>query len=237
MHSYDTAATRCSAHELKERLELKDRLPIVYTGTFESYQGLDLLVGSAKIVKEYHPEILFVLVGGKPQQIEHWQIEARKHDVEDCLLFLGIVPPAEALDYLEMAEILISPRVGGTSVPLKIYSYLHVGKPIIATDLLAHTQVLNNEIALLVAPTGEELADGILRLVRSPDLRRRLGHRAQQHARQRFDPANYLAKIAWIYQELKPSTSILEPVASSSPSVSAHSQNQPAASTFLNPEN
>jgi glycosyltransferase involved in cell wall biosynthesis len=103
-----------------------------------------------------------------------------------------------------MAEIVVSPRLGGTSVPLKIYSYLSAGKPIVATDLASHTQVLNDEIALLVAPTEEAFANGLLALVRSPDLRRRLGHRAQQFAQERFDYAEYLAKIDRVYQELLP---------------------------------
>jgi glycosyltransferase involved in cell wall biosynthesis len=87
-------------------------------------------------------------------------------------------------------------------VPLKIYSYLHSGKPIVATDLPAHAQVLNAEMAVLVAPTEEAFADGILALAQSPDLRKRIGLRGQQFVRERFDPADYLAKLDRLYQAL-----------------------------------
>jgi glycosyltransferase involved in cell wall biosynthesis len=166
---------------------------------------LDLLLKSAKIVREVNPEVSFVMVGGNPQQVTHWRNEAKIHGLEDCMLFTGSLPLAEAAAYLDMAEILVSPRLGGTSVPLKIYSYLSSGKPIVATNLAPHTQVLNDEIALLVAPTGEAFANGILALVRSPDLRRRLGHRAQQFAQERFGYADYLAKVDKVYQEFLPS--------------------------------
>ena len=49
---------------------------------------------------------------------------------------------------------LVSPRIRGTNTPLKIYSYLRSGKPIVATDLLTHTQVLSPEVARLVPRRG-----------------------------------------------------------------------------------
>ena len=39
-------------------------------------------------------------------------------------------------------DVLVSPRSRGTNTPLKIYQYLRSGKPIVATRLLTHTQVL-----------------------------------------------------------------------------------------------
>lgn len=212
-----------SAPELVERIESDHQLPVIYTGTFESYQGLDLLLSSAGIVKEAHPEVSFIMVGGDPRQVRHWQNEAKSRNLEDCMLFIGSVPPAEAIAYLEMAEILVSPRMGGTSVPMKLYSYLSSGKPIVATNLAPHTQLLNDQVALLVAPTEEAFANGILTLVRSPDLRKRLGHRAQQFAKERFDYAAYLEKIGEVYQELLPSACSAEeaaPIARSDPGFS-----------------
>jgi glycosyltransferase involved in cell wall biosynthesis len=203
VHTLGATRNHCSAHELVERLELSNKLPIVYTGTLENYQGLNLLLESAMIVRKHHPAVSFIIVGGKSQQIEYWQNEARKHHLEDCIHFVGTVLPAEALTYLEVAEILVSPRIDGTSVPLKIYSYLHSGKPTVATALAAHTQVLDEDIALLVAPTQEGLAEGILKLIWDPDLRQRLGRQAQRFARQVFDPGDYQAKVDQVYQMLR----------------------------------
>jgi glycosyltransferase involved in cell wall biosynthesis len=235
IYPYDDAS-HASARVLKERLGLNGKLPIVYTGTFEGYQGLDLLFGSATIVKRHYPEVLFVLAGGKPQQLEHWQAEARKHDLEDCTLFLGIVSPAEALACLEIAEILVSPRTEGTSVPLKIYSYLNSGKPIVATNLMAHTQVLDEETALLVAPTEEALANGILKLVRSPGLRQKLGHRAQEYGRARYGSSDYLAKVNRVYQAIDLTTRVSEPAAPAHQSAPASSQKQSAPVPSLKPK-
>jgi glycosyltransferase involved in cell wall biosynthesis len=184
------------------KLGVNNRLPIVYTGTFEPYQGLDLLFASAKIVKEHNPEAFFILVGGKPHQVKYWQAEVKKEQLEDSIHFIGIVPPEEVVTYLEMAEILVSPRTGGLSVPLKIYSYLHSGKPTVATKLFAHTQVLNDETAVLVEPQKEAFAEGILKLIQNPPLRQRLGLQAKKLAEERYNPTLYLAKLVQIYHEI-----------------------------------
>lgn len=200
-----TAPDQRSVDELKKRLGLIDKLPIVYTGTFERYQGLGLLFESAEIVRTYHPEASFVLVGGKPEQVEYWKNEVRNNLLEDGILFVGTVPVEEVPAYLEMAEILVSPRTEGTSVPLKIYSYIHSGKPTVATKLVCHTQLLNEDTAVLAAPTEAAFAEGILRLIRDPDLRRHLGLQAQKLAKEKYDPTNYWAKLDQIYQLLQSS--------------------------------
>jgi glycosyltransferase involved in cell wall biosynthesis len=203
VHTVGATRNHCSVQELVERLELSNKLPVVYTGSLERYQGLNLLLESAIIVRRHHPEVSFIIVGGESRQIEYWQNEAGKHHLEDCIRFVGTVPPAEALTYLEVAEILVSPRIDGTSVPLKIYSYLHSGKPTVATNLAAHTQVLNEDVALLVSPTQEALAEGILKLIWDPDLRQRLGRQAQRFARKEFDPRDYQARVDRVYQMLQ----------------------------------
>ena len=53
---------------------------------------------------------------------------------------------------------LTSPRSKGTNTPLKIYQYLRSGKPIVATRLLTHTQVLDDDTAMLTAPDPQAFA-------------------------------------------------------------------------------
>ena len=212
VHSFNAPPSNGSVDSLKRKLGLNDKFPIVYTGTFERYQGLDLLLESAKIVRQHNQHVSFVLVGGTSDQVDYWQNKAQKYQLEDCVQFVSAVSPAEALIYLEIAEILVSPRIEGTSVPLKIYSYLHSGKPIVATKLMAHTQVLNRETAILVEPTAKAVAHGILELIQAPNIRQQLGRQALSLAIEKFNPADYLKKVAYIYYMLNPSTDNMEPV-------------------------
>ncbi len=202
VHVIESPPDQSSVDELRKKLDLNNRLPVVYTGTFEYYQGLDLLFESVEIVRKHYPEVVFVLVGGKPEQIEYWQAEAKKNNLEECIIFVGTVTPAETLAYLELADILVSPRTEGLSVPLKIYTYLYSGKPIVATRLVAHTQVLNDDNAILVAPEKEAFAEGILKLIRDPDLRQHLGLQAQKFAKEKYSSASYFAKLERVYYSL-----------------------------------
>ncbi|MBE2197903.1 MAG: glycosyltransferase family 4 protein [Anaerolinea sp.] len=200
VYTNNATADNRDMEQLKQQLALQGLLPIVYTGTFEAYQGLDLLLESACIVVNENPKARFLLVGGKLHQISHWQQVAEQMGIAGQVQFMGTVPMEEASLYLKLAEVLVSPRTGGTSVPLKIYSYLHAGKATVATKLTAHTHVLNQDVAYLVEPTKEALAAGILKLLDDSDLRHRLGQRAQQFAEEKYSLANYLEKLRKVYQ-------------------------------------
>lgn len=195
---------RGSADTLKARLGLEGRVPVVYTGTFERYQGIDILLDSAAIVSKSCPDVTFVLVGGRTQQVEYWRSEAEKRGLNGSIRFVGSVPLEQTAAYMEMAEILVSPRTGGISVPLKVYSYLLSGKPIVATDIPTHTLVLDNSVAVLTEPSGTGFADGIVQLVRQPDLRRSLGARARRLAEERYSWDDYLKRLSFIYEGLQP---------------------------------
>jgi glycosyltransferase involved in cell wall biosynthesis len=202
IHAYSTGSQEGSAQGLRSQLGIGATLPVVYTGTLETYQGLDLLLDSAVIVRQHYPDISFVIVGGKPKQVEHWQNEARIRHLEGHVYFSGAVSPAQVLTYLELAEILVSPRINGTSTPLKVYSYLWAGKPTVATNVPAHRQVLSDENACLVAPDKESFASGILKFARDPHLRHQVGRQAKEFANRMFDLNTYQSKMAHVYQML-----------------------------------
>jgi glycosyltransferase involved in cell wall biosynthesis len=194
-------------------VKFEDRLPIVYTGTFEPYQGLDMLLNSMSIVKKKFPGAFLLMVGGQPKQIEELQDLVRNNCLEEDVCFVGTVPPQLAMSYLNIAEILVSPRTQGTSVPLKIYSYLNSGKPIVATRLPAHTQVLDDSMAVLVDPSSEALADGIVCLLNNQELGSPLGEKAKQVSSESYSMESYLRKVAQIYSCLKsvPTSTTSEP--------------------------
>ncbi len=67
-----------------------------------------------------------------------------RRGLADAVIFTGQRPAEEIPRYLDAATVLVSPRASGTNTPLKIYQYLRSGRPIVATRLRTHTQVLND---------------------------------------------------------------------------------------------
>src|SRR5438105_12740409 len=114
------------------------------------------------IVARTRPDARLVLAGGKPDQVERARSLARAAGIEAVTIFAGERPASEIPAYLLAADLLVSPRSRGTNTPLKIYQYLRSGKPIVATRLLTHTQVLSDETAILTGATAQGFADGVL---------------------------------------------------------------------------
>jgi glycosyltransferase involved in cell wall biosynthesis len=167
---------------------------VLYTGTFEAYQGLDLLYAAAARVRAADPTVRFLLAGGSPEQVAAGRQQVDRLGIADVVTFAGQRAPEEIPAFLDAATVLASPRSTGTNTPLKIYQYLRSGRPIVATRLLTHTQVLDDEVAVLTAPTAEALAEGILALVRDGARADALGQRARLLAETKYSYEAYLAK-------------------------------------------
>jgi glycosyltransferase involved in cell wall biosynthesis len=203
LHAFQLPVKPQAILKLKDNLGLNGKVPIIYTGTFERYQGLEMVLESAHIIRQHFPEVVFIFVGAKRNQVEDWTEKAQAMGVDDCTVFIDAVSPQDSMVYLAYAKILISPRIAGTSVPLKIYSYMHSGTPIVATNIPAHTQVLNKDIALLVEPTKEDFAEGIITLLSNPFLCNQLGENASRFAQEHFNYQEYEAKVKQIYHSLE----------------------------------
>ena len=192
-----------SGAAIRRELGVPDGAPIVlYTGTFEAYQGLDLLFESARRVAAERPDARFVMVGGRPDQNAAARTLAARAGAAAVVLFAG-QRPAEAIPaFLDAADVLVSPRSSGTNTPLKIYQYLRSGRPIVATRLLTHTQVLDDDVAILTPATAEGFADGILAALADPVRARAIGERARQMAESKYSYDAYLARTRRAYEYL-----------------------------------
>jgi glycosyltransferase involved in cell wall biosynthesis len=214
LHAYQMPVQPEAMEELKKKLNLEGRRPIVYTGTYERYQGLDMALACVNRVRSRYPNVVFIFVGAKVQQAREWTEKAKRLGLADHTIFLDVVPPEDSMIYLACAAALISPRLEGPSTPLKIYSYLHAKKPIIATRITSHTQVLTEDTALLTEPNHVSFADGILRVLDDHALAERLGKNAYQLAQDKFDRQDYITKVNQIYKTLALKLEIEEPALS-----------------------
>jgi glycosyltransferase involved in cell wall biosynthesis len=163
-----------------------DGLTIGYTGSLTRWQGLDLLLRAMRELDASGMPLHLVVIGDGMMRTE-WETLAAELGLGSRVRFLGRVPHAE-----------VPALVGGTDVgfaghaesrqgrvyhsPLKIYEYLAMGKPVVASA---------SEDALAVVRDGEngfvyrpgDLADLTSALRRAWTARERLpamGRRARQ---------------------------------------------------------
>jgi glycosyltransferase involved in cell wall biosynthesis len=155
----------------KRRSLAPDGVPIIlYAGNFGPYQGVSLLVEAAAHV---HEKAVFVLLGGGAAEQAELKARASVLGIGDKIVFLDRVAPSEVPLFVDLADVLVSPRLTGTNTPLKIYSFLKSGKPLVATKLYTHTQVLDDRISILADPTPEAMAEGLSFALTNPEARRR----------------------------------------------------------------
>jgi glycosyltransferase involved in cell wall biosynthesis len=174
----------------------------LYTGTFEAYQGVDLLIAASALVAKQNPDARVLVVGGEPAQVEQARAAATAAGAGGVMVFSGQQPAREIPSFSQAADLLVSPRIRGTNTPLKIYSYLRSGKPIVATDLLTHTQVLTPSIARLAAAEAAPFADAMLDLMSRPEERRRLAAAAMAVSQDKYSRESYVRRTAEAYARL-----------------------------------
>lgn len=184
-----------SVRKFKADYSLDHKKIVLYTGTFESYQGLDLLLSSAERIVRQRKDVAFLLVGGRFDQVQHHQNRARELGLSSHFHFTGIRPPEEMPIFMKLADVLVSPRVSGINTPLKIYGYLRSGKPIVATNLYAHTQILNPDVAVLVGSNPDDFAQGVLSVLEDPPLAERLGRQARQFFENRYSFQTFVQQM------------------------------------------
>jgi glycosyltransferase involved in cell wall biosynthesis len=177
----------------RESLGLDARPVVLYSGNLEPYQGVELLVAAAGRV----PRAQFLFMGGEPEQIE--VLRSAAVTAGGTCVFAGKRPPSELPLFLAACDVVCSPRVRGSNTPFKIYTYLASGKPLVATRILTHTQLLDDSMAWLVEPTPAGVAEGVAKALHDPfeaELRARRGRALFERE---YSAARYGEKVAAAY--------------------------------------
>jgi len=176
---------------------------VMYIGNLEQYQGIDLLLKSFRDAAPRFPEARLFIIGGAGKAIERYRNSCRNNGMEETVCFMGPKPVSELNAFLARADILVSPRISGNNTPMKIFSYLDSGKPVLATRLPTHTQVLDDSVALLAKPEPEAFRDALVQLMTDEALRIRLGENGKARAAQEFSFPAFRKKLQGFYRDIE----------------------------------
>lgn len=164
--------------------------PVVYMGNFDAYQNLPLLQRAMEIVRKAEPAARLVLAtaakGATPEGAE-------RVDTPDLASLRAVL----ATDC-----VVACPRVSWSGYPMKLLNALAAGRPAVACRSAAHP--LEDGVTGLVAPDddAEAFAAALLRLLRDPALRRRLGLRARAAAVEHHAPDVIAQQIEALYEKV-----------------------------------
>lgn len=196
-----------TADVLRRRLDLLPHEPVILAfGAFAAYKGLDLLVEAFARVWAAVPEARLVMAGFPLAGFDVHGVwhRAQELGLEDAVRIVPTyVPSTEVAAWMELAAVAAFPhREVFQSGAVQVAAGF--GVPVVASRVGATPQVVRDgETGLLVPPEEvEPLAAALVRLLREPELARRLGAAAAAEARTRFSWGRVAAEVLAAYREV-----------------------------------
>lgn len=184
----------------EEAVDVPQGGPVVmYVGNLEPYQGIDLLVEAFRRALPEVPDARLAIIGGANGDVTALRDRCARLGLGESVWLAGPRPVERLAAYLRRATVLVSPRTHGDNTPMKVYSYLDSGRPLLATRLPTHTQVLTDDLAVLVDPEPEAMARGLVDLLRDAERRETLAASAREFAQRELTHDAFERKLLGFY--------------------------------------
>lgn len=168
-----------SGEAVRSRLGLGDTRIAMLVSSFGPWHGVETALYAMALIKARNPQLVakskLVLVG-RGSGFDAAKAQAVQLGIESAVFFTGPVPAHAAPEMLAAADVLLSPQVHNQDgslffgSPTKLFEYMAMGKPIIASDLAQIGDILENEKTALLTEPGnvDALADAIERALSDP---------------------------------------------------------------------
>jgi L-malate glycosyltransferase len=163
----------------RPRIPLRPRL--ICSRGFHPYYGVEDVVRAFRAIREKHSDAVLYLLGVGPSEraIRKLVKSLRLSGVE----FMGAVPHQRIASYYQRADIFINAS-WLDNMPISILEAFASGTPVVTTAGGGIRYMVENERTGLVCEPGDwqSLAENTLRLLREPELARRLSENAHSES-------------------------------------------------------
>jgi glycosyltransferase involved in cell wall biosynthesis len=171
------------------------RYLVGYVGNMNFQDGLDILIGVAKHVKDMgRSDVHFTCVGRGPE-LKNLRQMVQQMGLEDTIDFTGRVSDRDLIEILSTADVCVNPdrpsEMNDLSTMIKIMEYMALGKPIVQFD--SKEGRFSAQEASLYAGKNDGVADfaaKVVWLLDRPEERKKMG----ELGRKRIEE-----QLAWEY--------------------------------------
>jgi len=201
--------------KLREKLGLGTEV-IGFAGAFHPWHGALDLVEAFSLIAPNHQGLELLMIGGGGEDLEKCKKLARKKDLDKRVVFTGNVPYSELPGHLNLASLLVAPfapskdarrkavfeKYGLWWCPLKLFEYMAMGKPVLASKVGVIDEYLEGSGCLYPEGDVEELARSMADIMADPQLRDRLGREGRKKVENTYNWDNVARRTAEIYEKV-----------------------------------
>jgi glycosyltransferase involved in cell wall biosynthesis len=172
-----------------------------------SIYDLELPLKAMPYILKNFPNAILVYVGegsGRPKL----EKRSRLMGLDDKVIFTGFVSQKQVFDWINKAEVVLIPFANSpnnhTTVPSKIYEYMAIGKPIVATRFPGILEILEHECNALLYSVNSlnDFTKCVLRLFYDSKLAEKLASKAQRDFISRYSQEKNWPKLISLYDSI-----------------------------------
>jgi glycosyltransferase involved in cell wall biosynthesis len=205
-----------SGDAMRRRWAVPPQTPLVgLIGSLKTpKKGHSVLLETAALLKEKHPELRFVLVGdGDAGPL---QAAAASLGIADRVIFAGFTEEVPAA--LAALDVVVCASLRGEGLTGALREALAMARPVVSSDVAGNRELVLNERTGLLVPPGDPaaLAAAIARMLNDTELARNCAARGRQRVLELCTDDRRAVQVEWVYRELLQAPQAAAPTAKSS---------------------
>lgn len=195
--------------EIRKKYNLEGKFVIGFTGTFAPWHGVEVLAESVKIITKNLKEAIVFFVGDGMLRPKIEEI-LKKDNVESKAIITGMQPFELMPKFIAACDVVVSPCVQTDDAteffnsPIKLFEYLGMGKPIVASKVGQQSYVIQNEVNGIHCEqkSPDDLANAVIKLYKNPDLSKKISIQARKDAVEKYNWINNSKRIIDVYNKM-----------------------------------
>ena len=195
-----------SDSELRCKLGIADKFVVCYIGTLGMAHGLETVLEAASRLQHTAPEVVFLLIGEGAEKSRMMSV-ARERQL-DNVRFIDQQPREQIPAYICASDACLvtlkKSEVFKTVIPTKMLEFMSCARPVIlGVDGQARKIIEDARAGIFVEPeNSEQIANAVIQLSSSAELRERLGHNGRRHIIQHFSRAETARAYITVLEDL-----------------------------------
>jgi len=195
--------------KIRSKLGLNGKIVNGFAGTFGVYHGAEYLASAVKEIVKRNHNAMFLFIGDGETRPKVQDI-IKTAGIERNVIFTGLIPYNDVPAYLSACDILHTPCINNEDSseyfgsPTKLFEYMGMGKPIIATNVGQQAEVIQNGIngILVNEKSPEEIAEAAILLSKEMELSEILSNNSRKDAIEKWDWVNNAKRIIQVYEKV-----------------------------------